>query len=396
MIVVLLWLALSATASQSIWQKYFLNSSEPLPNPTQTSHRLLVSVTAAHRYNFLLKQLNQYAELCELGYEVHVTVFTTPKLSMLAKPGSIATHYTCMRLQADVPYQLYVFDPSAAGYLTSFHRILWDKLSSRYDFFQYQEDDVLIKPSNVLYLAKWHQRLEDTVYHPTLKWYEVPVQRLSNSTLVSRTPMFITTCCQTTDLVVHNGDTLVVFGISYVGSYFLSQKRLQKILKDRKWIDDIAVKYSMYNEHFGHFWLPAWGYTSVVPVSDFNNSLVHHQTNRYIHFQRDPQVYAYNRGYLIFGVDIAEFWGVLQACYSNVSNAAHNISSNSPHCPQCFAAGQVAHLAVNYTQYYPSPEISVKQSCSPNLVKQMKSEPCKDQVNTRGGFGGCEPLQVAR
>jgi hypothetical protein len=297
--------------------------------------------------------------------------------------------FTCLRLQAEIPLKVFVFDASAGGYLTALHRILWAQLFDSYDFFSYQEDDLLVKPVNIDYLVKWHTLLEGTNLHPSLKWYEVPVQKLSNSTLNSHVPMFITACCNTFQLVEHGGEVFVYFPISYAGHYFLTQKRLKLLLSRPAWVGDIETRYHLYNEHFAHLWVTTWGFASVVPIRDMHRSLVHHQPNKYIHFLHNPAQYHYNRANLVFGVDVAEFLAVTSCCINGTND---NRILSTCRKSACFPK-ETAHLQVNYTFTYPAnPGITVAHWCSPETPVQMKSAPCADQANTQGGLGSCRPI----
>jgi hypothetical protein len=395
-------LPIAHSISDPLWQRYSVQVEAPaqdvsqLPAPKQSQNTVLVYNSAGTRTSFVARQLHQYVNLCEVGFEVHVvlaTTLTSWKTTQALRPS----WFTCNRLGADLPVVLASFKPEIGKRMQAMYRILWKHYASVYDYFIFQEDDILIKPHNIKYAIEWTDRLKDLPgnYKPTWNAYEVPVHEVNGTELWHQVPNFLFHAMSTVDLMKSRHDLLFTFNFPYCAAFLLTQQEVLSMTASPLWIEEVHTRWDMENEHFAYWWFAVWNITMVTPLTALHSSLVHHSKNNYIRNpgELDGRRNGWNRLMRKAGVEAKELAHMLSVCAGQSADKRITFSSASiAPCHTCFQRNMVAHLSPNFTWEYPARHVKVAVSCQSSLEPGIRATPCANQSHDNHGYWGCFDL----
>lgn len=246
------------------------------PNNHQRSiGKVLATITAARccdRVSFSYRQLRRFTELCEKGFDVDVVILTYHLWPTSHQPGK--TEYFCRRTWSDLLITFAVFDTD--GKLAARHREVFDANIGNYDYYISQEDDIDITATNFLYFRKWEKILRNHNMVPGFKMFEIPTSVISHTHL--RVPVLIRPRAEVW-LFQLNG-TVFLKQSTYGGFYIVSNQMLSLVSNTSRWKNDKQTHPGEFNPYFQGTWLHKYS-NVVIPVSDFDHSLVHHSANKY-------------------------------------------------------------------------------------------------------------------
>jgi hypothetical protein len=402
-IVTLLCLSLVSLAASADVKDDFLTLST-LPPLRQHHRRVLATVCGVwdhpdwvgrpEQTDYLHAVLDNFTNMCESGYEVHVVLVT---YSVANASLTVPRHkFWCDRLATALPIAVARFDHEplpdgtfgTGGTLASKHRAVFvDKVGAGYDLFISQEDDIMVKTHHANYFASWAHRLQGTNMYPGLIDYEV--WRGDNRTTLSSRPSAMVDWRTKTMEVEDHGDFVValptVLGHSQ-RAYMLTQDMLANMPQD--WVSAAPLK-GEYNPYFNTEWLFEH-FKVVLPVSHIWEAGIRHASDKYIAMNR-VEVGRTHDAMLYARINRAELETVLTMCIhphhhtpDRVGHQRYEVSERLPTnsvlfepptsapCRQCFEAGAKARFEMqlsdpisDYVETGFARQINVTVACIP-------------------------------
>jgi len=147
----------------------------------------------------------------------------------------------------------------------------------------YLEDDIIVTARNLEYLCLEFKRLDEndiSGFRPGLLRYEV-------KNLVSGKDVNVLTdnslCCppQIDAVVELKGKSYMIPRNPYEASYFLTSEHLKKLSDKVSYTSELTSAQGLIREHHAGLWLSG-GVTKIVPLENFEDSLVLHITGNYV------------------------------------------------------------------------------------------------------------------
>lgn len=321
-----------------------LPAIESLPSLKQESNRILI-VNAyggrpAHHKYIMSNQLAAYVDMCENGWETHI-VFVLARSSLVLELlefgiGQVGAFY-CSRLEINLPITVDI-NWKHGNFASNYREIFHDLYNKSYDYFISQEDDMLIKSSHLSYYDKWNNFFSGSNYNPGFFLYEVSkFTGIYNNNSINFENSFdhgnISILTFTSynrmslKLIKVKGEMFIIKEKPATPFFIIHRDKLDQIIHTESWLGAQYYNKSLigeYNVYFQH----QWQYTSpwlenkhylmeVISLSEFEQSLVHHQPNKYANFyhknpQEEANLYITEEKYLnllysCLGIDIKKY-----------------------------------------------------------------------------------------
>ena len=285
--------------------------------------------------------LRNYARACEAGYDVDVVLVSYAGFENWTEYFQPLDEYHCHRTGGPISVRMEFFDwrpiPShtfgIGGDLITRHREIFARERDAYDVFVSQEDDVSVGPDQLDYFTEWSARFEGTAYYPgflnmeVLDGVEYLDWRIKNA-----------------DVFEFRGDLLATTGHLHTDgrSYMLTKRELALFSSDEKfWTGSINDTRGEFQPNFA---TPRWMHRFrkiVHPVRDFERSVVHHMSNKYVKLPVDGE----NR--LFVPLTLAEQRAVFSRC-----------ASVGADCATCVGETGAARLSVVKDSMHSTPHAS--------------------------------------
>lgn len=242
--------------------------------------------TDAHMF-YADRVLRNYARACEAGYDVDVVLVSYTGFENWTEYYRPLEEYHCHRIGKPISVVMEFFDwrpipprsHGIGGDLITRHREIFARERDAYDIFVSQEDDASVGADQLDYFSEWSSKFEGTEFYPgflnaeILDGVKYTDWRIKNA-----------------DVFEFHGDLLVTTGHMHTGgqAYMLTKRDLSVFAGDEKfWTGSTNDTGGEFNPYFGSArWIQPFR-KIVHPVRDFERSIVHHMSNKYVKNQID-------------------------------------------------------------------------------------------------------------
>ena len=228
--------------------------------PQQRERKLLVAITAhSLREQILVVQLQNYVNICNAGWEVHIVIVTCQKIWDIPQYQYIwqSSMFYCDRLTRMLPIVVQWFESD--GRLAAKHRIVFKELVNRYDFYLSAEDDMIMKLQHLHYYAKWSSKLKGSNFYPGLNTVELPISMTRRPYSINHkdNPFIWRSFTANYDqgqkyfqIIKINDTAYIYYCKDWAPAYIITQELLLFHSSQPTWLADEFKKFNEYNTHF--------------------------------------------------------------------------------------------------------------------------------------------------
>ena len=226
--------------------------------------------------------LRNYVRACDAGYDVDVILVSYTGFDNWTEYFHPLDEYHCHRTGGPISVRMEFFEwrpiPShtfgIGGDLITRHREIFARERDAYDIFVSQEDDVSVGPDQLDYFSDWSTKFEGTEYYPGFLNMEI-----------LEGVKYLDWRIKNADVFEFRGDLLSTTGHLHTDgrSYMLTKRELALFSGDEKfWTGSVNDTHGEFQPNFA---TPRWMHRFrkiVHPVRDFERSIVHHMSNKYV------------------------------------------------------------------------------------------------------------------
>ena len=243
----------------------------------------------AKRRVFHRNQIQNYREMCEIGFSINITYLTYSNLNLSSTWVEDLQNLLCFRDSSSLTSSMaYVKkEPLPKGYMGTsgtlqfYHRKIFFDARNEYDLFVFQEDDMLIELRNVLYFLRWSKILKEPFVPGFAKYESLQIRNTRGELKIEASVGWM--------------KNFYIFQMD--GRYMLSGKYdiivAPMYMISKEILGSLPVTWSTvlpeppqnasveFNPYFGSGRWFGNRFKVLIPVKEFSNVLIHHQPDKY-------------------------------------------------------------------------------------------------------------------